>query len=177
MLAVTAADGFVAERMSMRYSEGGDLTGKIIDRGREVRAGTAVVLEGFRMVDVRRADLPHGGVQFTKTLSGGRREVRLTERFKPAASSLRWEVDLWDDGPYWSTPIALRLTWPATARTRFWTGWGDPRGNVAGNKYHNEAIANAMVEETAMTGGDWTDPLEAVPLRRATFHYGAPHYT
>lgn len=167
----------VAAALSVHFSPAGDVAAISAADGRMQPIGTTVALPGCAVTSVRRTDQADGGVQFEKTVTGADRTVRLTERFTPTPTSLRWEVTLWDDGPYWSVPIGMGLKYPRSLHTRFWTAWGDPRGDVVGAKYDNEAIANAQIWEVAKTGSDWQDPLVATPLRQALFHYGAPVYT
>ncbi len=121
--------------------------------------------------------LPGGGVEFTKRLRHRRtgRTALLTERLRPTASSVRWEIAVQSDGAPWSTSIRTELKWPeppfvprvgqATSpvspqsrtapKARFWTAWADARaGDQSG----------------------WRDPLEPQPLSDRRLSYGALPY-
>ncbi len=94
-----------------------------------------------------------GGVEFERPLSQGKSSSRcvLRERFTPAESSIRWEVEVRGEGDPWSAPIASEISWPRPEKARFWTAWGDPR----------PAPAN-----------EWVDPLVPVRFLDREFLYG-----
>jgi hypothetical protein len=81
----------------------------------------------------------------------------VAERFLPAGDSVRWNIEVRGEGGPWSAPITTEIVWPEASRARFWTAWGDPRPVPA--------------------APDWSDPLEPVPFRDGTLHYGGLSFT
>ena len=106
---------------------------------------------------VHARGLPGGGLEFAKQIRDdvhGRRAA-VVERFRPAADSVRWELEVQGQGLPWSTAIETRLRWPATPQTRYWTAWADSH---------------------SQPGANWTDPLVLAPLTERQLSYGATPY-
>jgi hypothetical protein len=84
---------------------------------------------------------------FTRTLTDARNHRALvTDRFTPTRDSIRWEVEVVSEDAPWTTPVEMRLKFPANDVTRFWTSW--------------------------IGGEQWSDPLTTMPLANRTWDYG-----
>ena len=149
---------------------GGDLTLELTADGQLVgatfwgrRGGHVALRGGTRLAGcgetarARAQPLPDGGVEFGREVRDGvsRRRAVVTERFRPAADSLRWEVEVRGRARPWSTAVETRLHWPAGEATRYWTAWADSQSQPAAN---------------------WTDPLVLAPLTERQLWYGATPY-
>jgi hypothetical protein len=55
---------------------------------------------------------------------------RLTERFLPAETSVRWEIEILGYGLPWSTEIETQFAWLESPTAQFWTVWGQPPGDA-----------------------------------------------
>jgi hypothetical protein len=119
-----------------------------------------------------------GGVAFTRTLirPADGRQLTLTESFTPASDSIRWEIQITDDGKPWSEPIRTTLHYPAGDQTRLWSAWADPRNGPLTKAPREEMVKAGLVPRTKESG-DWADPLTPIRPLDAVLHYGAPHYT
>jgi hypothetical protein len=130
---------------------------KIANRrlSRAVRGST--VLDGCSTRGpVIKSKLAGGGVEFRRQMvqTATGHKVQLTERFIPAAASVRWELELAPGGEPWTTPIQTRLKYPVTSDVKFWTAWSDPEQQEKG----------------------WRDPLVSMPVKDLTLWYGAPPF-
>ena len=142
---------------------------------RAVSGGTS--LGGCVVKDVKSSGLPDGGMEFTKTLfhEKGKHVVSVVEQFVPTGASIRWKIEIKDGGEAWTTPIETRLRYPVTKGVRFWTGWADPRHEIAGRMNREQLIAAGIVPDVNESG-DWADPLVPVGMGNARFWYGATPY-
>jgi hypothetical protein len=126
---------------------------------RVVRACTQVVgchTQGA----VQATKLPGGGMEFTRSLTNReRQQVILVERFRPAAGSVRWEVELRNKSADWSAPVITTLRWPDPQKAKIWAAWQDPL-----NAQSDTAIGDAHIQ--------WNDPLVARPFRAMVWNYG-----
>lgn len=122
---------------------------------RMVRGKT--VLEGcVAQGSVAKTSLADGGVEFRRQMvqTSSSHSIQVTERFKPTATSVRWELELSPGGGPWATPILTRLHYPISSEVKFWTAWSDPEQQSKG----------------------WRDPLVAMPVRNLKLWYGAPPF-
>lgn len=101
--------------------------------------------------------LKGGGIEFTRALSHyiPNQQCRVTERYIPTGTSIRWEMEILGDAAPWTTPISLSLHWPKAADALFWAPWDDPE----------------------MEGIQWHDPLVTKPFENKTLWLGAPPVT
>lgn len=143
----------------------------------ERKVTNRVDLEGFKVDNSESEKLSKGGLEFKKQLSKQDIQLTLFERYYPTPGGIKWEVEIIDNGAFWSTPINIILDYPADRDTRFWTAWGSPNGNSTDIKINEEEIANATVTLDSGDGHNWSDPLTSVPFRDDTYYYGAPYYT
>jgi hypothetical protein len=88
-------------------------------------------------------------------------KVQLTERFRPTATSVRWELELSPGGEPWTTRIETQLHYPVSSGVRFWTAWSDP-------ERHETGKSAGMAQEK-----EWRDPLVAMPVKDLKLWYGA----
>ena len=119
------APGLVVELSGDGQIVGVDLGGKNLHRN--LLGGTALV--GCRAKAVSAGqELPGGGVEFTRSLTWPSEDkaCMLVERFLPAPTSVRWEIEIRGSGEPWSTGISTRLQYPAAKNVLFWTSWSDP---------------------------------------------------
>jgi hypothetical protein len=141
----------------------------------DLRASTR--LAGCEVQDTRVEATSGGGLSVRKILKAGDgHSLLLTETYSPTPSGVRWEFTILDDGPAWSTAIETHFRFPAAPGVTWWTAWGNPEGESTAGLYDNEEVANAIIRSTSKAGGDWRDPLVAVPLRDSVYYYGAPPY-
>ncbi|MEI7901844.1 MAG: hypothetical protein WCK89_16440, partial [bacterium] len=143
-----------APGLKLTLSADGRIVGLTVgDKGAERAMAGETLLEGCRTQGaVAAKTLQNGGMEFTRTLVADNppRACQLVERFTPTRNSVRWEIEILGKGVPWSTEILTQLAYPATPQTRFWiAGCGD---------------------------GGWVDPLTVMPLKNATFDYGAPSF-
>lgn len=144
--------------LTVYVSDEGEITSvQTADRrlARSVHAKTG--LEGcVTQGSVAKANLMGGGVEFRRKVvqTSTGHSVQLTERFKPTATSVRWELEFAAGGGPWTTPIVTRLAYPVSSGVRFWTAWSDPEQQEKG----------------------WRDPLVAMPVRNLKLWYGAPAF-
>jgi hypothetical protein len=145
-----------APGLRIALSERGEIVGATIgDRqaSRSIRSGTSL----DQCVDngaVKLRNLADDGVEFTRQVvrKTTGQTARITERFRPTADSIRWEIEVESADPAWSTGIKTWLDWPETTQpTRYWTVWDD-------------------AEQRHDT---WRDPLIPQPLATRRLWYGA----
>jgi len=145
-----------APGLRIALSESGEIVRATIgDRqaSRSIRSGTSL----DQCVDngaVKLRNLADGGVEFTRQVvrKTTGQTARVTERFRPTADSIRWEIEVESADPAWSTGIKTWLDWPETTEpTRYWTVWDD-------------------AEQRHDT---WRDPLIPQPLATRRLWYGA----
>ncbi|MHC4645897.1 MAG: hypothetical protein ACYTBJ_10355 [Planctomycetota bacterium] len=167
-----------SKEMAISVSERGEITAVSFGPGRTERTVSGFTsLEGCVLKNVKASNLPDGGMEFTKTLlhEKGKHTLTLVEQFFPTATSIRWQIEIKDGGEVWTTPIETRLQYTATAKTRFWTAWADPRHEIAGRMNREQLIAAGIVPD-ANDSADWADPLVPVGMGNAGFWYGALPY-
>jgi hypothetical protein len=139
--------------LTLKFSTNGGIVGANLG-GHDVRLAGCTTLAGCVPVDSPppRTEKIGDGVKITRHLrelmSG--RDVSIIDCFKPAAGSVRWEIEIVSDGAPWTAEIATELRYPVTSGTRFWTAWSDPEHQ----------------------GGEWRDPLVLKPLRKMDWTYG-----
>jgi hypothetical protein len=99
-----------------------------------------------------QGSLEGGGFEFSRVCihapSGER--CRVTERFLPSATSVRWEVEILGEGRPWSTAVETELAWLDARDVRVWTGWS----------------------QSGEESNDWADPLTFSKVSNATLRYG-----
>jgi hypothetical protein len=105
--------------------------------------------------------LPHGGLEFARTLTNKLRQtVFLHEQFLPATNQIQWNVEIQNPGPDWSTPVITSVAWPDPASCRIWTAWQDPRADDS--------------SELPGAAAPWSDPLLPQPFAPRIWNYGEP---
>ena len=165
-----------SSKLNASFSDNGNIEklkiGKI-----ERKVSSLVDLEGFKVIKVESEKIRKGGLEFRKKLSKGDTQLTLIERFYTTPGGIKWEVEIIDNGAFWSTPINIILDYPADRDTRFWTAWGSPNGNTTNKKINEKEIANAMVKSDSGDRSNWLDPLLSIPFRDDIYYYGAPYYT
>jgi hypothetical protein len=166
----------VSPELTAIFTENGNIE-KIKVDNREYNLKNRVDLERFIVEKVQIQKLENGGIEFIKQMVNQDTLLTLIERYKPSQGGIRWEVEIIDDGNYWSTPIHIHFDYPSDSVSRFWTAWGSPYGNIKDIKIKEEEIANAMVSLDSEAGFNWTDPLLSIPFRNGTYYYGSPSYT
>lgn len=158
--------------------------GEIVEMGhgpalalKEIRASTRI--DGCQSTGkVTHRIVAGGGIKFDETLvriKDGRKLTKV-ETFTPSADSIRWEVEIIDQGSPWSEPIQTVLQYPVNEQTRLWTAWADPRNGSLADTPRDELVAQGIVPRV-LASADWADPLVPIKPIDATLHYGAPHYT
>jgi hypothetical protein len=133
---------------------------------RAVRGST--VLEGCTVQGpVARRDLPGGGVEFRRQLvhAATQHKIQLTERFRPTATSVRWELELSPGSEPWTTPVQTQLSYPVSSGVKFWTAWSDPDPE----RQQEEWIKHQF--------WGWQDPLVAMPVRDLKLWYGLSRFS
>lgn len=143
-----------APGITVKLSERGEICGVILGKTYHTMTGRSRLRgcsEG-KAVKVRR--LAGGGMEFVRSLTrvAPSEECRVTERFTPTKSSVRWELEVLGKGAPWSAPIISSIRWPEAKQARFWTAWDDPQ----------------------ITGIGWNDPLVAMPFADKSMWIGAP---
>ncbi|MBK8857243.1 MAG: NPCBM/NEW2 domain-containing protein [Opitutaceae bacterium] len=145
-----------APGLRIELSERGEIVGAKIGDGqasRAIRSGTSLD-QCADTGPVTARSLANGGVEFTRQVvrKTTGQHARITERFRPTADSIRWEIEVESADPAWSTGIRTWLDWPETTRTtRYWTVWDDPE------QRHDT----------------WRDPLIPQPFATRRLWYGA----
>jgi hypothetical protein len=132
---------------------------------RAVRGST--VLEGCTVQGpVAKRALAGGGVEFRRQLvhTATQHKIQLTERFRPTATSVRWELELSPGSAPWSTPVETHLRYPVSSGVKFWTAWSDPDPE----RQRAEWVKHQF--------WGWQDPLVAMPVRDLKFWYGASRF-
>ena len=146
------------------------ITISLDDRGRIVGSSVAAILGQTRLGGCKPAgetvvkQLAGGGYAFTRTLADAQgHRATATDRFTPTKDSIRWEVEIFAEGPPWTTEITTQLNYPATAATRFWTAWSDPEH--AGRPVARSAGLAAAFQSAWTFGGPTTSGnYTAIPL-------------
>ena len=136
-------------------------------------------LKGCQVLNVNSRELSSGAIEFIKTLQDtvSNRQLTLTETFTPDKTSIKWEVTIFDDGDFWTTPIETVLQYPTSDKLRIWMPWADPRGDLSGGGTNNALIANAIINSGDLSDfTSWADPLMSIPMKNSLWHYGAPRY-
>lgn len=144
-----------AEKFTVTLSDRGEIVGITLSDGihREVCAKTVLAncrTDGKVLVE----QLESGGFRFTKNLISDDRKKRCTlrEQFKPAADSVRWEIEIIGTGQAWSTAIQTQLLWPTPEKASIWLAGS---GGTPATRY------------------GWNDPLQPVPFAKRQLKYGA----
>ena len=165
--------------ITLKISQRGEIVGALLgskNLDRDLKGMT--LLNGCKIGEkVEKHEIAGGGLKFIKSLvrESDKHRFSLTESFLPTTDSIRWEIEITDDGKPWSTAIETRLQYPVTKNVTFWTAWADPRDKNTGIVPDNESFANALISGK-ITAGDWADPLISIPVHDALFYYGAPYY-
>ena len=147
--------------------------------GQERTIGGFTSLKDCQVLSVNHEGIADSGVRFIKslkdTVSGN--ECVLTETFTPTENSIRWEIEIIGEGANWSTPIETHFQYPVNSSVKHWLPWADPRGDISGGGTDNALIANAIINSGDLSDfNSWADPLVAMPVHDALWHYGAPRY-
>ena len=140
-----------SKELTLKLSADGRIVGLRVG-AKQLERGVVgqTLLEGCRPHgDVAAKAIRPGGMEFTWTVAAGKPadQCQVSERFRPAKDSIRWEMEVVADGEPWTVPLVLQLQFPATAKTRFWTAW-----------MHD--------------GMTWEDPLRAKPMSTDSWPYG-----
>lgn len=182
--------------LDVQLSPRGEITGMQLDHETCFRplAGGTVLQNGQAGEAPTMRALADGGYEFTRQWHEvtGPGQCRVTERFIPRLTSIRWEVEIEGSGQPWSTPVETRLSEPfQTAPTLFWTAWSDPQMGRASDEANPSA--NGVPGRTLIpfrrgnhprtvqslahdNGADWADPLIPRPFKDALLYYGAPTF-
>ncbi len=145
--------------LTLMLSERGEVSRAILGRTEHDFAGRLRLL-GCTEGKTTATRLSNGGMEFDRITTGSAGECRVTERFIPTGSSIRWEVEIAGKGAPWSTPIISQFRWPETKNSLFWTAWDDP-GRDKGTRGQGDEG----------TGG-WHDPLVAKPFANRSLLIG-----
>ena len=132
--------------------------------------------------------LESDGVEFSRAFvhQGTRARFTVVDRFIPAKSSIRWEVEIVGSGDPWSTPIETQLAWLKSSNVHFWTAWdGPPEGEHQPDRA--EALEKMLDQRERIAGirnvedfgypakwfGEaWRDPLVSAPFADLDLRYG-----
>jgi len=138
---------------------------------------------------VHRA-LDAGGVEFSRSYvhENTRTQCTVVDRFIPAKSSIRWEVEIAGSAEPWSTPIETQLSWLDASGASFWTAWDSPPQagiNPVENEKLNKLIdtfeqkaeiadqnAAADAADRLAAADGWHDPLVAAPFADLDLRFG-----
>lgn len=160
--AVSGGDELHAQGIEVKLSDSGEIITVRLGTGEKAIAARTR-LGGCLPAAAKTIKPAAGGLAFTRTLrhAATGRTLTLTDCFRPAGDSLRWEIEICGDGPPWTTEIITELDYPATAATRFWTAWSDPahRNDWARTKF-------------SQRGDSWRDPLRLLPLAEQSWMFG-----
>jgi len=117
-----------------------------------------------RIADVSAKKLDNGGVEFSYSLEKelANEKCKVTERYYPTASSIRWELEIEGSSAPWTSPVNSSFYWPKTEATKVWLPWGNPDGKAIKAEWDREF--------------EWQDPLVSVPFYNQTFNFGMPDY-
>jgi len=152
----------------------GEITGAVLGKKNLHRNLTGMtVLNGCRIQDdVKTRSLPEKGIEFTKTLirEDDSHTFNIAERFLPENGSIRWEIDIIDQGRPWSTKISTQLNYPVEKGVTFWCPWADSRQGEMSSVPRDKLISGEAPD-------DWADPLVGRPLIDMLLYYGAPYYS
>ena len=110
-----------------------------------------------------------GGVTVVRKLvhTATKNECRLTERFLPGKTSVRWEVEIAAGGEAWSTPVETHLEWPVdpgATPAKFWLAQGGERGLLPPLHFVGHDRGGRVLT--------WSDPLQLQPFRDLRLAYG-----
>ncbi len=150
-----------ARGLTLQIDAMGRISGGTVGEGKlpmVVSGGSA--LEGFTTVGTAAVQSrAGGGCEITRRMEDARKRVcRVTDRFTPAESSIRWEMEVVSDARKpWTAPLELVLKTEAKPSSRFWTAW------VNGTVSSNNSISD---------GTNWGDPLAPMALMDRTWKYG-----
>jgi len=165
-----------SSNMSIRISGHGELTGIRMCQEKQWRPVTARTVIGDCEPEGKATLklLSDGSLEVNRTLvrKEDHRSVLLKETFRPTEDSIRWEINLTDDGSPWSAPIQTILHYPIDNGAQFWAPWGDPRYPQVANLADPGLTGHLRYPE----GNDWMNPLEPVPFLNGKLYYGSPYY-
>jgi len=133
--------------------------------------------------------LESGGAEFSRAFvhQGTLARCTVVDRFIPAKSSIRWEVEILGAGDPWSTAIETQLAWLNPSNARFWTAWDGPpeKGSRPAQKDSLEEMLDqreriAGIRNVFGQSGDearwaeevWRDPLVSAPFADLDLRYG-----
>ncbi|CAZ94406.1 hypothetical protein [Zobellia galactanivorans] len=166
--------------LTLGFNAEGEISKAIFEKGQVEKALAGhSLLKGCVVTDVRLEKKSDDEIVFLKTVENSttKQTFQLTETFKATENSIRWEIQIKDDGENWSTPIQTILNYPASENVKFWAPWADPRGDLSGGGTDNKEIANAIIGEGDLDDlMSWADPLEPIDVADGLWHYGAPRY-
>lgn len=131
-----------------------------------------------------------GGAEFRRAFVHEATRVRCTvvDRFIPASSSIRWEVEVVGSETPWSTAIETQLAWLEPSGLSCWTAWDRPSGTgvttVEDERFDN--LLNKVQQQTAPSEeldaargvedkwikAEWNDPLATAPFADLNLRYG-----
>ena len=134
------------------------------------RVGGGSALEGFTTVGTVAVESREGGgCEITRRVEDAKKRVcRVTDRFTPTQSSIRWEMEVVSDAQALDVPLELGLKMEAKPSTRFWTAW------VNGTLWSNNSVMSKQ-DDLALKipdGTNWCDPLVPMALMDRTWNYG-----
>ncbi|MHB1000086.1 MAG: NPCBM/NEW2 domain-containing protein [Armatimonadota bacterium] len=94
-----------------------------------------------------------GGIEFVGQITGKNpgEKCRLIQRFTPAKTSIRLDIEIQGAGEPWTVPIETQITCPEPSKSLFWTTWDDPRKTIV---------------------YDWADPMIPQPFTDLSLTYG-----
>jgi hypothetical protein len=118
--------------------------------------------------------LAGGGTEIRRLLkrSGTGFSCYLTQRFRPADSGLRCEIEIKGTGKPWTAPIKTEIQYRPNEATRIWAPWGDLR--ISRGSLSETGIPEA---ENIRPDQNWTDPLLPRRFFNDTLFYGAPYFS
>jgi len=152
--------------ISLGLSEEGQITG--------IKLGKDKLFYGFsgktelslcrKSTKVSSKELKNGGIEFSYSLEDEKpnKKCKVTERYYPTGTSIRWDIEIEGAGKPWTCPINSTFHWPKAATSQIWMPWGNPDGKAIKAEWDKEF--------------EWNDPLVSVPFFNQNFNYGMPDY-
>lgn len=131
-----------------------------------------------------------GGVEFRRVFVHDKSGARclVSDRFLPANSSIRWEVEVVGSGDPWTTPIETRMSWLNASTASFWTAWDrppEPRSHphledaldaaidaFERNMNLSDLVAASSKLRDSWPTDPWSDPLVPAAFADLNLRYG-----